>query len=167
MMTSIVSRPLVLLGLLAMQGCTQPIVRSQDRVPASPMTADSALACGVLRHDDVSRIAGAKVLSSAPSSSGNGWCRFNLENGEWFSLSLMRWPDTRMYTSAVCDDYQNGPTWGAKIYHPSCSAQAGPLLANVQSSQYFGMSKDKMKLLLDAAVAQLAQSAGSKVLGKQ
>jgi hypothetical protein len=50
------------------------------------------------------------------------------------------------------------------IYHPFCSALAGPYEARVQSSQYFGMSKDKMKQLLDEAVTHLAKSAGAKVV---
>jgi hypothetical protein len=158
---ALLSFALLALGML--HGCAQRDAPPLSQLPTVDVSADATLSCGALRHDDISRITGARVVASEPSSKGSGLCHFTLENGEWFNLILIRWPDVKVYTSATCDDRQNGPTWGM-IHHPFCSALAGPYEARVQSSRYFGMSKDKMKPLLDEAVAYLAHAAGAKVL---
>ena len=149
--------------LLALQGCAHPVIPPIDHSPSMHVSADAALSCNSLRHDVVDRIVGARVVVSEPSSSGSGLCHFKLENGEWFDLILIAWPDVKIYTSATCEDRQNAPT-GGMVYHPFCSALAGPYEARVQSSQYSGMPKDKMRQLLDEAVASLAHSAGAEVL---
>lgn len=156
--------PLMLLVLFALQGCDQPSIRP-PAPPAPPphVSADALQACAALHPDEIRRITGANVLSSTPSDSGSGLCHFTLDNGQWFDLILIPWPDDGMYLSAVCDERQNGLTWGM-VHHPYCASLAGPHKAWLQSAAYGGMAMDKMQSLLDGVMERLAREAGTTVL---
>jgi hypothetical protein len=154
--------PLMLLALFALRGCDHPLIRPRAPAPPPAHVSDDALqACASLHPDEIRGITHASVLAARPSDSGSGLCHFTLDDGQWFDLILIRWPDVKMYTSAQCGEWQNGPTWGM-VRHPFCSALAGPHEAWLQSAAHGGMAMDRMQSLLDVVMERLAREAGTK-----
>ena len=151
------------LALFALHGCALPLIKPPAAPVVQHVSADAVQSCAALHPDEVRRITGVDVASATPSDTGSGACRFRLDDGQWFDLILIPWPDVRTYTRATCDERQNGPTWGM-VHHPFCSTLAGPHEAWLQSAAWGGMAMDKMQALLDVATERLAREAGAKVL---
>lgn len=156
------ARPACLLAL-ALHGCATPLIEPPAAPVVQRVSADAVQSCAALHPDEVRRITGANVVSATPSDTGGGACHFRLDDGQWFDLILIRWPDVRMYTSATCDERQNGPHRDM-VHHPFCSTLAGPHEAWLQSAAWGGMAMDRMQALLDAATERLAREAGAQVL---
>jgi hypothetical protein len=152
------ARPeLILLSFLLLTGCSADKQRIMLDKTATVVIDESAKAnaiCKALTGAEVGKITGSLLISVETAGGDAHWCRYTLQNGNWFSISSGPWYRA-VDIPLDCYDEQNAPDAYKKIHHPFCMTILGDKRLQIVSSQYRGVSKSLMKELLKSATPRL------------
>lgn len=111
--------------------------------------------CNALTEQEILELSGRHLATVESISPTANWCRFTLDDGQWFSILVHPFPKSVDIPGITCSDEKNDPTAYRKMHYPHCIAIIRDQVLQIQSSQYGGLPKSIMEVVLQRAVPHL------------
>jgi len=148
----------LLLVVIFLVGCATDWERRKlDDIPKDQViaAAQSNRICNALTEQEIVELTGRHLAALESISPTANWCRFTLDDGQWFSILVHPFPKSVDIPGITCADEQNDPTAYRKMHYPHCIAIIREQILQIQSTQYGGLPKSIMEVVLQRAVPHL------------